>query len=213
MRRVRIALAAAGATGALGLCAALAWGEAMHWRASRRRLGDASGVRPAAREAVLVLGYQNRGIRANYFNRYRVRAGLRSLDPAAASSTLVFAGGCVAGDVPEAVLMQRYARDRLGYAGPIVLETRSSSTWENIQRAIPLIEDADTIKIVSNPLHAEKARAYLRLQRPDLARRLVRAEDYRFGELMAVKPVMAVVGLVKLSRMRTGPDPAAASRR
>lgn len=210
MRR-RALLGVAGAVaGAVGLAAVLAWGEAMHWRASWRGLrpGDAAGGAPreaagnaGGREAVLVLGYQNRGIRANYVNRYRVHAGLRSLGPARAS-TLLFAGGCVAGDVPEAVLMQRYARDRLGYSAPIRLETRSTTTWQNIQRASPLIEDADAIKIVSNPLHAEKAREYLWLQRPDLAQRLVRARDYRFGELIAVKPVMAMIGLVKLRRLR-----------
>jgi hypothetical protein len=44
-------------------------------------------------------------------------------------------------------------------------------------------------------LHAEKARRYLRRQRPDLGDRLVPGADYRFGELIWVKPVLAVAGL------------------
>lgn len=52
----------------------------------------------AALDAVVVLGYRNRGARANYINRYRVRAGLRSLDPATDDSVLVLCGGTVAGE-------------------------------------------------------------------------------------------------------------------
>lgn len=146
---------------------------------------------------MVVLGYRNRGTRANYLNRYRVRAGLRSQDPRATESMLVLCGGGVASTVPEAELMARYARRR-GSAGPIRLDRDSSTTWENIQNAIPLIEEADAIKIVSNSLHAEKGRAYLWRMRPDLAARLVRAQDHRFGELAPVKPLAAVLGLRSL---------------
>ncbi|KRC63177.1 hypothetical protein ASE14_01880 [Agromyces sp. Root81] len=144
-----------------------------------------------------MLGYRNRGARANHLNRYRVRAGLRSLHPHATESVLVLCGGGVAGTVPEAELMARYARRR-GCAGTIRLDRESTTTWENIQNAIPLIEHADAIKIVSNSLHAEKGRAYLWKLRPDLAARLVRAEDHRFGELALVKPLAAVLGLRSL---------------
>jgi hypothetical protein len=143
----------------------------------------------------VVLGYRNRGERANYINRYRVRAGIRSLDRTATESFLVLCGGDVAGDTSEAEVMARYARERRGYTGAIRLDRDSRTTWENIQNAIPLIEAADTIKIVSNSLHAEKGRTYLRTLRPDLADRLVRAEDYRFGEITLAKPLAAVLGL------------------
>jgi hypothetical protein len=59
---------------------------------------------------------------------------------------------------------------------------------------VPLIEHADRIKIVSNSLHAEKARFYLWQHRPDLAERLVPAADHRFGELILLKPVLAAIG-------------------
>lgn len=137
-------------------------------------------------EAVVVLGYGNRADRANFVNRYRVRAGIRSRDRQV-DSTLIFCGGTVEGDVPEAVIMERYARDELGFTGRIVLESDSRSTWENIENAIGLIEHADLIKIVSNSPHAEVAREYLRQQRPDLAERLVRADEHRFGEAVPMK--------------------------
>lgn len=298
--------------------ALLAWGELVHWRASRKCLGrgDAAkgqslgqarrrsrvrvlGRAPEARQrdvgeagvgeenavgagvgkAVVVLGFANRGARANFVNRYRVRAGLRSLGSegrrgaklrslksdglraaasrrasavrrewpvrqspgdasvsesraafadasvagiaplsavsciahssavsdivhaSAAAEVLVLCGGAVSGPVPEAEVMESYARAR-GYEGPIRLDRESRSTLQNIENAIPLIEDAASVAIVSNSVHALKGRILLRRLRPDLADRLVRGADYRFGEQILVKPIAAVVGLADLRALR-----------
>ncbi|WP_037715225.1 MULTISPECIES: YdcF family protein [Actinomycetes] len=174
------------------------WAEWEHWRSSRREMGGRPGTSGTG-EAVVVLGYRNGGSRANFVNRWRVRAAVRSQAPD--RSRLVLCGGAVGGPEPEASLMARYARAH-GYRGPLVLETESRSTWENVLHAVPLIEDADRIKIVSDSLHAEKARHYLRRLRPDLAERLVPAREYRFGEWMAAKPVLAVMGKRSLRRLR-----------
>ena len=185
MRRA-ILLSTAAVVGVLALA------EFVHWKASWGEIGDAAS--PPTSEAVIVLGFRNRGARANFVNRYRVRAALRSMDPAAPRSLLVVCGGAVGGDIPESELMARYARRR-GYGGSIRRESASTTTWENIRNVVPLIEHMDAIKIVSDSLHAEKARAYLRAMRPDLAARLRRGEDYRLGELVFVKPFAAVIGL------------------
>jgi uncharacterized SAM-binding protein YcdF (DUF218 family) len=129
-------------------------------------------------EAVVVLGFRNRGPRANVVNRRRVRLGLRARQPGLGPSRLVLCGGAVAGDVPEAELMADYAR-QLGYTGELATETASRSTCENIQNAIPLIENAGRIKIVSNFWHVPKARRCLEQLRPDLAERLVPARPGR----------------------------------
>lgn len=186
---------------AVVIVAILGWGEVAHWQASWRRLGH--GESRGGREVVVVLGYKNRGHRANCMNRYRVRAGIRSVDRGATESVLVLCGGTVAGDVPEAELMERYARDGCGFTGQIRLDRESCSTWENIQNAIPLIEDAESIKIVSNSLHAEKGRAYLWKLRPDLGDRLSRGEDYRLGEIIFVKPAAAALGVKNLRAQRS----------
>lgn len=175
---------------ASGLIALVGWAEVIHWRASWRRLGQVVGIDGS--EVVVVLGVRNRGARANYLNRYRVRAGVRSMSPTAPDSVLVLCGGAVAGTETEADLMARYARDELGYDGPLRLDRDSHSTWENIGNAIPLIENADVIKIVSNSLHAEKARAYLWKRRPDLAHRLQRGEDYRLAEITLAKVFLSL---------------------
>jgi uncharacterized SAM-binding protein YcdF (DUF218 family) len=171
----------------------LLWGEFEHWRSSRRRMGTRPG-RSGTGEAIVVLGFRNRGPRANTVNRWRVRAALRSREPQLGPSRLVLCGGAVGGPVAEAEVMACYARESCGYPGVLITELTSRSTGENVRNAIPFIEDVDRIKIVSNSLHAEKARLYLWQRRPDLAERLVPAADYRFGELMLVKPVLAALG-------------------
>jgi len=97
--------------------------------------------------------------------------------------------------------MARYARE-CGFTGTVRLDTTSTTTWENIQNAVPMIEDADSIKIVSNSLHAEKGRAYLWRLRPDLARRLRRGAEHRFGEILLLKPAATVLGYRGLAGLR-----------
>ena len=181
--------------------AVLLWGELEHWRSARRRMGNKPGNRQTG-EAVVVLGYRNHGRRANFLNRWRVRAGIRSGQPELGSSRLVLSGRSVGAAISEADLMAAYARQSCGYTGELITEPESRSTWENIRNVIPLIEDADRIKIVSNCLHAEKGRAYLWQQRPDLAERLMPAADYRFGELILLKPALAALGLKNLRRIK-----------
>lgn len=184
-KRTRLAIAAG-----LGV---LMWGEWANWRASRRCVGTGT----AGSEAVVVLGYRNAGPRANAMNRWRVRAGLRSIDAAAPQSRLVLCGGACAGPQTEAALMAHYAVQDCGYNGELALEQWSRSTWENIAFAIPLVKDVDRIKIVSLPTHAETARRYLAEQSPELAARLVRGRDYRFGEWLPLKPVFALYSVAK----------------
>lgn len=102
------------------------------------------------------------------------------------------------GTVAEALLLRDFIQDALGWDGPLSVEPESRSTWENVRNALPWIEAADWVAFASNGLHAEKARVYLGRQRPELARRIVAADDYRFGEAALLKPVFAAVGLWKL---------------
>jgi hypothetical protein len=178
----------------------LLWGEYENWRSSHRLVGSATG--PS--EAVVVLGWRNPGTGANAVNRWRVRAGLRSQDESATTRRLVLCGGGPPGARTEAEVMAEYARGSCGYRGELVLEDRSRTTWENIENAIPLIEDVSRIKIVSNPLHAEKGRLYLTRRRPDLADHLVRGADYRFGEWLPLKPLAAIYGRWVLRKARKG---------
>ncbi|WP_406730143.1 YdcF family protein [Streptomyces sp. NBC_01794] len=185
---------------AIAGAAALAWGEWLNWRWSRAHVGNSGG----AAEAVVVLGYRNPQATANVINRWRVRAGIRSIATDSGRGTLViFSGGATSSGAAEAQLMADYAKSVLAFDGTVLLEAQSRTTWENITNVLPLLEDVDRIKIASQPAHALKARAYLRRQRPDLADRLVRADDYRPGEWMVVKPLLALYGLWTLRGLRT----------
>lgn len=184
---------------AVAVAAAVAWGEWLNWRWSRALVGNTTGTT----EAVVVLGYRNPRARANFINRWRVRAGIRSIaaDPAL-DTRVIFSGGATSGGATEAQLMADYAASVLEFDGTALLEDRSWTTWENITNVIPLLEDIDRIKIVSQPAHALKARAYLRRQRPDLAAKLVRADDYRPGEWVVGKLPLALYGLWTLRGLR-----------
>ncbi|ANZ42463.1 GdmH transporter [Lentzea guizhouensis] len=173
----------------------LAWGEWLNRRWSRALVERGEG----GSEAVVVLGYRNPRPTANVVNRWRVRAGLRSVS--GEGTRVIFSGGAAGGGATEARLMADHAKSVLGFTGEVLLEEESRTTWENIANVIPLLEDAGRIKIVSQPAHALKARAYLRRQRPDLAARLVRADDHRPGEWLLVKPLLALCGLWTLRRI------------
>lgn len=216
-RGTSIALTVLIAAGALS--AVLVWGEIAHARTHARqerelaperartaRVAEAVGGRrdTPARCAVLVLGFADRGPRAHAVNRWRARIGARTAARLVAEGfavEVVACGGAVRGAVPEAELLAQALREA-GWQGRILLEGGSTTTWENIASARALVGDLDAISICSNGLHAEKARAYLRRQDPDLGSRLVSADDYRFPEMSLLKPVFAVVGSIKLRQLR-----------
>ncbi|WP_165831700.1 YdcF family protein [Brachybacterium endophyticum] len=201
-----LALAASALGGlALGVLAAgeiISTAVAHHERALMKKFADSRPTRPTrpqpsagVREAVVVLGYGNPGPVVNAINRWRVDVGLRSIDPSADRSLLVLTGGTKHSEISEAEHMARYARTERGYDGPLVLEDRSRTTWQNVKYSIPLIQDADRIVLASDPLHTLRAQRMLRTLRPDLAARLAPARNQRLGEQILRKPVFIVVGL------------------
>ncbi len=199
---------------AAGAAAVVFAAERVHGRASRRLLGPVRNPLPGGKDAVVVLGYPATADgRTRALQRWRCRIGARSLDPAR-DGFLVFTGGAVHGRWVEAEVMAAYARDRLGVpADRIRIEPRAESTWQNIEFTIPSIEHADRIMIASDPMHAARARRYLRAQRPDLARRLIRADDYRPLERWWLKVPTAAHELAAIARRRAGAGAIALLRR
>ena len=101
--------------------------------------------------------------------------------------------------------MADYAVNALGAPREnVVLEECARTTWENIAYAIPLIEQAPSIKIASNTFHARRARKHLAKQSPVLAARLHRARDYVPGELVLGKLLLALHEWRRSRRARRG---------
>ncbi|AHH17381.1 hypothetical protein NONO_c25890 [Nocardia nova SH22a] len=179
--------------------------ERVHKRASGRLLGPVRAPRLDGTDVVVVLGYpaaSDGGTTA--LQRWRCRIGARSLRPDR-DGLLVFTGGAVHGPWVEAEVMAAYARDRLGVpADRIRIEPHAESTWQNIEFTTPLLENADRIIIASDPMHAARARRYLRVQRPDLAERLTAADDYRPFERWWLKIPTAAHELAAIARRRAG---------
>ena len=159
------------------------------------------GAEPEGPWLILVLGYHNRHpSRINLINRRRVAAAARTLAAAPPGSRVRFSGGARDGGTSEAALMAAYGR--VSHHLPVEridLDEDALSTWENVANAIPAIAAAERVAIVSDSLHAARARIYLAHQRPDLAVRLIRGRDYRAGELWWLKPGLAAYGLVDLA--------------
>lgn len=153
--------------GALAASVLVAVGSVVNRVAARRSLG----ANPApGRTVVVVLGFRNAGTRINAVNRWRARAGVATAE-ALDADLVVFSGGGPGGAV-EADLLAREAL-RAGLRRPTVRERTSRTTRENLAFSVDHLETATRIALVSNPLHAQRARAHLRDLRPDLADRLV----------------------------------------
>ena len=72
-----------------------------------------------------------------------------------------------------------------------------------VEFSLPHVEDCDMIAFCSDPLHAARARRYAGEQRPELAARLVSADDYRLLERWWLKvPATAYELTIEARRRR-----------
>lgn len=186
------------------MAAGLAGVELLQWAASRR--GFPRVPRPGADgpDVVLVLGSPPRADGGLHpLQEWRVDIAVRSRT--SARTRLVVSGGGPAGRVSEAEVMGRYARSLGVPAELVALETRSRNTWQNVAFSLPLLEGARTIAVASSPTHAARARRYLLRQRPDLAARLVPADDFRLGERPRWKATTLAYGVARSVHRRLLP--------
>ncbi|WP_421118668.1 ElyC/SanA/YdcF family protein [Aquihabitans daechungensis] len=110
--------------------------------------------------AILVPGY---GGRARFVERWRMNV---------ARKTLALHGGgrlVVSGYQGEAERLAALAPE----GTPIVVEPTARSTFENVERSLPFLRDAERIAIASDRGHRRRAASNLGALRPDLASRLV----------------------------------------
>jgi len=173
---------------ALALAGAVLASEAAHWRASKRYLPP----RPrSGTAALIVLGYRtNADGSLHPIQKWRTEMAVRAWARLGAQR-LVFSGGCARGGRSEAEVMAAYAESLGVPKSLIVTEPRASNTRENMAFSQPLVAAYDRLAVVSDPLHASRARRYLWEQSPALARKLVCAGEYRFLERWWLKAFSA----------------------
>jgi uncharacterized SAM-binding protein YcdF (DUF218 family) len=173
--------------------------ELATWRVSQR----APALRRGGCCAVIVLGYPSRRNGSPHaMQKWRTQIAVRTLGRVD-DGWLIFSGGITrSAKESEAAVMARYAVSVLGVPSErVVVEEQARSTWDNVLFSLPLIDagGSEQIAIASDPFHAEKARRYLAVQRPDLTARVVRAADYRVFERWWLKlPSMAYYVLLRL---------------
>ena len=153
----------------------LAHGLASRFGYGRPELGTDST------EAVVVLGCPtNPDGSLHPLQQWRVDIARRTITPRV--GVVVFTGRTAATGRTEAAAMAEYGRSIGIPEELIVLEERAESTWENLKFSAPLIEQHEVLRLVSDPMHAFRARAYLTQQDPELAAKLAPADDYRCFE-------------------------------
>lgn len=125
--------------------------------------------------AVLVLGYPTRADGTpDPVQRFRVKAGIEVYKKNRCDAFVV-SGGAAHNTYVEAQTMAKLAMDEGLPRGKVVVEPRARSTWQNVGCASPLVANFDRVLIVSESLHAFRAKRYACRQSKSLCGR-VRAE-------------------------------------
>jgi uncharacterized SAM-binding protein YcdF (DUF218 family) len=139
-------------------------------------LASAMPALGAARScAVLVLGYPGEANGSpGAVQRFRVEAGV-SVYRKQHCERIILSGGAVSNAKVEADSMAGLAASLGIPREAIIGERRSRTTWENVGCSTPYLLSADRVFIVSDSLHARRARRYACRQSSNLCARTVAA--------------------------------------
>ena len=121
---------------------------------------------------VVVLGYPTKRDGSPHpIQRHRVDAAV-AVARAHEAEVVVMSGGAVRREIAEAEIMAARARDLGLDPRHIRTEVTSRNTWENVAKSAPFVADCPTVIVVSDPMHAARARRYWQRQFPDEADRV-----------------------------------------
>ncbi|MBI4425836.1 MAG: YdcF family protein [Elusimicrobia bacterium] len=175
MRRTRLA--------ALAVSVALVAPELAYWVGARACPAPV----PSKGCGVLVLGFPARRNGSPHpMQRHRVATAVEVMRRAGCE-TMVLSGGNPHSPRVEAAVMADLAREAGVPGDRLILEGGSRDTWENIRESLRFVQGWEAIYLVSDGLHAHRAKRYLCRQRPGLCGRARPAARYRFGELYPLK--------------------------
>ncbi|MBM6617972.1 YdcF family protein [Bacillus suaedaesalsae] len=113
----------------------------------------AKEVPPDDADYVIVLGARLHGEEMSLSLLYRVEAALDYLNTNPSTKVIVSGGQGPGEDITEAEAMLRFFKEKGIPEERILLEDKSTTTYENLSYSKNLIEDSTTVIIVSNDFH------------------------------------------------------------
>lgn len=167
--------------------------ELAHFRAAPHTI-------PARRNpAVIVLGYPPLpGGRPHPVQRWRLKVAKRTIERFGVTR-VVLSGGATRHGPTEAAVMAKLAKS-IGIDPTItILESNSTSTWANIENSSRLVGGCDVVILVSDPIHAARARRYWLRQHPSDSQRVFVTPCVGFGAWWIKVPTF-VEGAVRAAR-------------
>lgn len=121
---------------------------------------------PGTKPVILMLGFHSRRNGAPHpVQRWRINLALRTAQ-AYQCDRLIISGGYTRGSQSEAGLLAELLAKEANPFVEIRLEERATTTWENVLFSRELLNSDETVVIVSDPLHAARARRYWLKQSP-----------------------------------------------
>jgi len=170
--------------------AAVAGAQVLHWSLAR-----AAGEPKAGGEvAVVVLGVPGTNPVLRAVQRWRAALAVETAGRVSARR-VVFTGGPTRSGRSEAAELAGIACGIGLDPALVVLEERSRTTRENVVHAAGLVGDATTVVLVSDVLHASRARSYWERHAVP-APPLVLADRYRPFDRVAIRTVVTLVELL-----------------
>jgi uncharacterized SAM-binding protein YcdF (DUF218 family) len=125
--------------------------------------------------AVLVLGYPTESDgNPHPLQRFRVQAGVTAYRENCCNR-IVFSGGAVRNQYAEARTMAEIAHGLGVPEHDMAVEDHARTTWENIGCSARYLENAKTVLLVSDSIHAQRAKRYACRQNPSLCSNMVAA--------------------------------------
>ncbi|MGR8981202.1 MAG: YdcF family protein [Gammaproteobacteria bacterium] len=152
------------------LAAVAALTESAYWLGYLNRAADSDvGTGDCI---VLVLGYPTESDGTPHpVQRFRVEAGVAAYR-AHQCGQIAFSGGAVRNRYVEAESMAAIALALGVSENDVIVEGRSRTTWENIGCSAPLLKGGNRVLLVSDSLHAHRAKRYACRQIPSLCQKV-----------------------------------------
>jgi vancomycin permeability regulator SanA len=170
--------------------------------AHRRATRWPGTVPPTGPGAIVVLGVPGTNPALRAVQRWRVDLAL-DLWKTGRWERVIFTGGPIRSPRSEAAEMAAMAVDRGLDERAVVLDERSSSTWENVLEASHLVGEAVVVAIASDAAHASRARTYWLDQRGTASPALILADRHGLLDHWWLRVPATAVELVHRASRRT----------